>query len=206
MYDAFIAAFIALFVIIDPVGIAPVFASLTEGTSKHHKRSMAFKGTIVALLIMVFFAYVGKPFLITLGISMDAMRIAGGIMMFLIALEMVMEKRAENKQESADKLDEFFEDISVFPIALPLLAGPGSIATIMLLMNTHEGDLQAQGMVIAALSLVMLISLIVFLLAGKIMSLLGPTVNSVITRVLGIILAALAAQYVIDGLKGALIS
>lgn len=201
MEEAFIAAFIALFVIVDPIGIAPVFAGLTQGTSNSHKRKMALKGTIIGTLILVFFALVGKPFLNALGISMDGLRVAGGVMLFIIALEMVMEKRTERKQESAEKLDEYFEDISVFPVALPLLAGPGSIATIMLLMTSYENDVTAQTGVMAALGVVMILTLIIFFMASKVMNWLGPTVNAVLTRLLGVILAALAAQYILDGLK-----
>ena len=201
MYEAFIAAFIALFVIVDPVGIAPVFAGLTQGTTASHQRKMAMKGTLIGTLILVFFALLGEKFLGALGISLDGLRIAGGIMLFIIALEMVFEKRTERKQEAAEKMDEHFEDISVFPIGLPLLAGPGAIATIMLLVADYDGDMLAQGGIIAALGLVMLITLIVFFMAGKVMDFLGPTVNAVLTRLLGVILAALAAQYILDGLK-----
>lgn len=201
MYEAFIAAFIALFVIIDPIGIAPVFAGLTQGTPKAHQRAMAIKGSLVGTLILVFFALVGEAFLGALGISMDALRVAGGVMLFIIAIEMVFEKRTERKQDAAERIDEYFEDISVFPIGLPLLAGPGSIATIMLLVTGHNGDFAAQGAVLAALGLVMLITLITFLVAGKVMDFLGPTVNAVLTRLLGVILAALAFQYILDGLK-----
>ncbi len=201
MEDAFIAAFIALFVIVDPIGIAPVFAGLTQGTTDSHKRKMAIKGTIIGTLILLFFALVGKPFLNVLGITMDGLRVAGGVMLFIIALEMVFEKRTERKQESAEKLDHYFEDIAVFPVALPLLAGPGSIATVMLLMTSYENDLPAQGAIVAALGLVMLITLIVFFMATKVMDWMGPTVNAVLTRLLGVILAALAAQFILDGLK-----
>ncbi|WP_417464074.1 MarC family protein [Kordiimonas sp.] len=201
MYEAFIAAFIGLFVIVDPIGIAPVFAGLTQNATRQHQRAMAIKGTLIGTLILIFFALVGKPFLNALGISMDGLRVSGGIMLFVIALEMVFEKRTERKQESAEKFDEYFEDVSVFPIALPLLAGPGAIATIMLTMTSYEHDLMAQMAVLAALVLVMIITLIIFFTAGKVMDLLGPTVNAVLTRLLGVILAALAAQYVLDGLK-----
>jgi len=203
MYEAFAAAFIALFVIVDPVGIAPVFAGLTQGTSRPHQRKMAIKGTLIGTLILLFFAVLGERFLGALGISLDGLRVAGGIMLFIIALEMVFEKRTERKQEAAEKLDEYFEDISVFPVALPLLAGPGAIATIMLLVADHENDITALGGIVTALGVVMLITLIVFFMAGRVMNFLGPTVNAILTRLLGVILAALAAQYVLDGLKSA---
>jgi multiple antibiotic resistance protein len=201
MYEAFVAAFIGLFVIVDPIGIAPVFAGLTQGATDSHKHKMAIKGTLVGTVILVFFALVGKPFLNALGISMDGLRVAGGIMLFIIALEMVFEKRTERKQESAEKLDEYFEDISVFPVALPLLAGPGAIATIMLTMSNYEEDFMAQVAILGALALVMLITLIVFFMASKVMDWLGPTVNAVLTRILGVILAALACQFILDGFR-----
>lgn len=201
MYEAFIAAFIALFVIVDPIGIAPVFAGLTQGTPVSHQRKMAVKGTLIGTLILVFFALIGERFLGALGISLDGLRVAGGIMLFIIALEMVFEKRTERKQETAEEMHEYFEDISVFPVALPLLAGPGAIATIMLLIADYDHDTMAIGAIIAALVLVMLITLIIFFVAGKVMNFLGPTVNAVLTRLLGVILAALAAQYILDGLK-----
>jgi multiple antibiotic resistance protein len=201
MYEAFVAAFVALFVIVDPIGIAPVFAGLTQGTTASHQRKMAFKGTLIGTLILVFFALVGERFLGVLGITLDGLRVAGGFMLFVIALEMVFEKRTERKQEAAEKMDEHFEDISVFPVALPLLAGPGAIATIMLLVADYDGDMLAVSGIVAALGVVMLMTLIVFFMAGKVMDFLGPTVNAVLTRLLGVILAALAAQYMLDGLK-----
>lgn len=203
MTEIFINAFVMLFIIIDPIGIAPIFAALTEGSTDKFRRTMAIKGSVAALAILIFFALIGKPFLNALGISMYAMRIAGGIMLFIIAMEMVFEKRTERKQHSAERLDHQFEDISIFPIAIPLLAGPGAIATIMLLMSSNRGDLAGQAVVVGALTLVIGLNLMVFFFAGKMMKLLGPDVNAVLTRVLGIILAALASQFVIDGIRKA---
>lgn len=201
MYEIFISAFVALFVIIDPPGIAPVFAGLTHDTTVKHQRAMAIKGVLIATLILIFFAFVGEDFLGLLGISIDALRVAGGLMLFVIALEMVFEKRQERKREAAEKMDDFFEDVSVFPVAMPLLAGPGAITTIMLAVADSGSDTGAQLIVTAALVAVMLITLIVLIAAGPIMKLFGPTVNAVTTRLLGIILAALATQFVLDGLK-----
>lgn len=203
MYEIFISAFIALFVIIDPIGIAPVFAGLTKDAPAKFQRLMAIKGVLIGTLILVFFAFMGKPFLGALGISIDALRIAGGLMLFIIALEMVFEKRHDRKREAAEKMDDFFEDVSVFPVALPLLAGPGAITTIMLAVADAGSNTVAQLAVTSALLVVMLISLIVFLAAGPVMKLMGPTVNAVLTRLLGVILAALATQFVLDGLKNA---
>ncbi|WP_262693602.1 MarC family protein [Kordiimonas aquimaris] len=205
MYETFISAFVALFVIIDPPGIAPVFASLTNGTPAQHQRRMAVKGTIIALFILIFFAFFGRSFLALLGISIDALRIAGGLMLFIIALEMVFEKRHARKQESAEKMDDYFEDISVFPIALPLLAGPGAITTVMLQVADAGANMAAQLVVTAALGAVMVVTLIVFLASGPVMKLMGPTVNTILTRLLGVILAALATQFVLDGLRNSFI-
>lgn len=201
--EIFISAFVTLLVIVDPPGMAPIFAGLTDGSSAKHKRAMALKGSLVATLILVFFGLVGKAFITVLGITMDGMRVAGGIMLFIVALEMVMEKRMERKQETAEKMDDYFNDISVFPVALPMLAGPGAIASIMLLMNDVQGDIIGQAYVMGALLSVMLLTVFALLLAPKMMDLLGPSVNGVITRVLGVILAALAVQFIIDGIKGA---
>ena len=204
LLDVFIAAFVALFVIVDPIGIAPVFAGLTQGTSVAHKRKMAIQGSLVATLILLFFAWIGQPFLEGLGISLAALRVAGGMLLFVIGFEMVMEKRTERKQDTAEELHEYFDDVSVFPVAVPLTAGPGSIATVILMMSEHEGNFAAQGMVLAGLGLTMLLTLVTFLMAGQVLDRLGPTVNAVITRVLGVIVCALSAQYVLDGLKEAL--
>jgi len=202
----FIPSFITIFVIIDPVGLAPIFGGLTKGTTKKHQRYMAVKGTFVGLCIMLFFAFLGKPFLDTLDISLEALRVAGGIMLFMIALEMVFERRTERKQEAAEKIEDVFEDISVFPVAIPLIAGPGAIASIILLMSNYENNLESQLIVVAALLLVLFISLLVFLLASRVMGLIGETVSTVLTRVLGIILAALATQFILDGIRAGLLS
>lgn len=201
MYEIFVSAFVALFVIVDPIGIAPVFAGLTQGSPAKHQRAMALKGTLIGTLILVFFAFLGEDFLGALGISIDALRVAGGLMLFIIALEMVFQRRQERKRETAEKLDEFFEDISVFPVALPLLAGPGAITAVMLAVADAGTDPNAQIAVAAALGAVMLLTLVIFLAAGPVMKLLGPTVNAVLTRLLGVILAALATQFVLDGLN-----
>jgi len=197
----FIPSFITLFVIIDPVGLAPIFGGLIEGTTKHHQRVMAVKGAFVGLCILLFFAFVGKPFLNALGISLAALRIAGGIMLFMIALEMVFERRTGRKQVAAEKIEDVFEDISVFPVGIPLIAGPGAIASIILLMTSHENNFEAQLVVIAALLAVLIITLVVFLLATRVVGLIGETVSAVLTRVLGVILAALASQFILDGIR-----
>ena len=205
MIELFTTAFITLLVIIDPPGCAPIFASLTAGTDLVHRRKMAIRSAIVAWCILVFFALLGEPLLRTLGISLSAFRLAGGIMLFIIALEMVFEKRTERREERAEEImgTPEAEDISVFPMAIPMIAGPGSIASIMLLTARADG-LAQDAVVLAALTSVLLLTLIALLAAGPLMKLIGAKLEAMITRILGVILAALAAQFVLDGLERSL--
>lgn len=205
MFDIFLAAFVTFFVVVDPIGIAPVFAGLTQGTAAAYRRRMAVKGTAIAAAILIFFALVGEPFLFALGITLDALKVAGGFMLFLIALEMVFERRTERRENSAERSHkEPPQDISVFPLAIPLLAGPGAIASVILLMAGREGSFAAQGAVLAALALTLAITLAAFLAASRLMQLIGQTASTILTRVLGIVLAALAAQYMLDGVRNAI--
>lgn len=202
--ELFMSAFAVLFVIIDPPGCAPIFATLTQGTSKRHQRVMAFKSVAVASGILFIFAFFGEQIFTALHIDFDALRIAGGIMLFIIALQMVFEQRTEHRESRAEEALELIEnpeDISVFPMGIPMIAGPGTIASLLLMMSgsTGVGDQMA---ILAALSAVLFISLLSFLVAGWLMKIMGKTFTNVLTRVLGFLLAALATQFVIDGVKG----
>ncbi|EQB05912.1 MarC family transcriptional regulator [Sphingobium quisquiliarum P25] len=202
MTELFISAFVTLFVVIDPPGCAPIYASLTTGASAAQRRAMAIRAVAIATAILLVFALWGKQLLGLLGIALDSFRIAGGIMLFIIAMDMVFEKRTQRREDRAHKIAETpeVEDVSVFPMAMPMIAGPGSIATVMLLMSRAEGlgeRLIVMGAVLSTLAL-MLASL---LAAGPLMALLGTKIEAVITRLLGVLLAALAAQFVIDGLN-----
>jgi multiple antibiotic resistance protein len=208
----FIPAFVTLFVVIDPPGCAPIFASLTGGTTAQHRRAMAIRASGVAALILLAFAFGGKPFLKALGISLDAFRIAGGLMLFLIAIDMVFEKRTERREHRAEQVTKDAEaqhtplegtDVSVFPMAMPMIAGPGSIASTMLLMSAQTGSMTGKLAVTAALGANLLLTLLALLSAGALMRLMGKTIAAVVTRLLGVILAALATQFVIDGISGA---
>lgn len=210
--DIFVPAFVTLLVAIDPPGCVPIFASLTAGTSRAHQRAMAIRSVLIAAALLLAFAFVGDPLLGALGISMDAFRTAGGILLFLIALDMVFEKRTERRENRAEKLAKEAEDkhhpleeedISVFPMAMPMLAGPGSIASIVLLMTRAEGSWEAQAAVLAALASVLAITFVGLLAAGPLLQMMGKTVSAVISRLLGVILAALAAQFVFDGIHNA---
>jgi multiple antibiotic resistance protein len=163
---------------------------------------MALRSVAIAAAILLFFGLLGEDLLDALGISLAAFRIAGGIMLFLIALEMVFEKRQERRENRANEINARpeLDDISVFPMAIPMIAGPGSIASIMLLMARSEG-LDESLIVLGALGAILLLTLLALLAAGPMMRLLGHKVEAMITRILGVILAALAAQFVIDGIS-----
>ncbi len=201
--ELFLSAFVTLFVVIDPPGCAPIYAGLTKGASPAQARSMALRATGIASIILLVFALFGEELLGALHIELNSFRIAGGLMLFFIAFDMVFEKRTQRREERAEKIAQTpeIEDVSVFPMAMPMLAGPGAIAAIMLLMNEANGLSQSLE-VLGALAAVLAITAASLVAAGPLIRLLGDKVEAVITRLLGVLLAALAAQYVIDGLKG----
>lgn len=201
--ELFLSAFVTLFVVIDPPGCAPIYAGLTKGASAAQARGMALRATWIASIILLIFALFGQELLGALHIELNSFRIAGGLMLFFIAFDMVFEKRTQRRESRAEKIAATpeIEDVSVFPMAMPMLAGPGAIAAIMLLMNEAEGWPEMFE-VLAALAAVLAITAAALVAAGPLIRLLGDKVEAVITRLLGVLLAALAAQYVIDGLKG----
>lgn len=219
MNESLIPAFVTLFVIIDPIGLVPIFVALTQDGDTAYKKRMAISAASIAFVILLVFSLVGKPLLAALGISLAAFRIAGGALLFLIALEMVFEKRNKKRSDRAEERhDELLsqqqelkpdshspteepDDIAAFPLAMPFLAGPGAIASIMLLMSEHHDNWVAQASVIAAMSAVLLIAVVLFIASGKAAKYLAPSVTTVISRLLGMLLAALSIQFVIDGIK-----
>jgi len=186
MIALYISSLITFFVVIDPPGCAPIYASLTSGASSAHRRAMAVRAVLVAAAILLVFALFGEDLLRGLGISLASFRIAGGIMLFLIALEMVFEKRTQRREDRAAKVAETaeVEDVSIFPMAMPMIAGPGSIASVMLLMSRNDG-LERSAVVLAALATILLLTLLALLAAGPIMRVLGVKIEAVITRLLG---------------------
>jgi multiple antibiotic resistance protein len=202
MIELFGSALVTFLVIIDPPGCAPIFASLTRGTSAAHRRAMAVRSSLIAWGVLMFFALLGKPMLGALGIELASFRIAGGVMLFMIALDMVFERRTQRREVRAQSIEGTpqAEDISVFPMAIPMIAGPGSIASAMLWVSRadHAGEVAT---VLAAITVVILLTLVTLLAAGPIMRVLGDRIEAMITRILGVILAALAAQFIVDGLK-----
>ena len=203
MLHEFVSAFITLFVVLDPPGCAPIYAGLTTGASAAQRRAMAIRACAIAGVILLIFALFGEDLLGALHIELDSFRIAGGLMLFLIALDMVFEKRTQRREQRAEavKATAEVEDVSVFPMAMPMLAGPGAIATVMLLEGEAQG-LRGSLIVLAALVAVLALTLVALLAAAPLMTLVGAKVEAVVTRVLGVLLGALAAQYVIDGLRG----
>ncbi|QIG81641.1 MarC family protein [Stakelama tenebrarum] len=202
MIELFISTFMTFFVVIDPLGCAPIYAGLTAGASSRERVAMATRAVVVSAVILLIFAWVGEQLLGALGISLDAFRIAGGIMLFLIAIDMVFEKRSQRREDRAQKILEQpeVEDVSIFPMAMPMIAGPGSIASIMLLMSQSDGT-QATIVVLAAMMTILVLTLVALIAAGPLMRLLGAKIEAVITRLLGVLLAALATQFVVDGLR-----
>ncbi len=203
MLELLINTFVLLIVVIDPVGLVPMFAAITRGESERARRRMALRGTAIAAIILVTFIFAGDGILRALGVSVPAFQIAGGVLLFLLAVDMVFARHSgfrstteREQQEAASR-----KDISVFPLAFPLIAGPGALTTVLLMVN-DQGDnpvflLAGFAVLIAVLAL----TLVALLAAGRIMRLIGETGANVVSRVLGVILAALAVQYVLDGVQ-----
>lgn len=199
--DFYVTAFVTLFVIIDPIGTTPIFVALTQGMSRARRRSIAVRSCALGMGLLFLFGLLGEQVLGFIGISMPAFRIAGGILLFLTALEMLFGRRTRRRQDQADADEaEPGDDPSVFPLAIPLLAGPGGIASIILLTDQTAGDFWAQAGIFGVMIAVFAIVLLLFLLANVIERALGETGILVVTRLLGMLLAALSVQFVLDGL------
>jgi multiple antibiotic resistance protein len=204
--DFLASALVTLLVTLDPPGLAPIFLSLTQGMSRVERRQVAIRACIIAFGILAFFGVAGDVVLKALGVSLPAFRIAGGLLLFWIAFEMVFERRTERKQQTAQTaitLDHI-RNVAAFPLAIPLMAGPGALTAIILLAGRAEGDPLLLVSLAVICGLVILACLVVFLLATPLARLLGVTGNVVLTRLLGVILAALAVQFVIDGVTAAI--
>jgi multiple antibiotic resistance protein len=203
MLDTALSAFATFFVIIDPVGMVPLFIGLTPGLAPAARRATAFRSVGLAAIILLCFTVAGRPFLHYLGVSLAAFRIAGGSLLFLLAVDMVVVRntglRTTTPQEDAEAFRR--ADVTVFPLAIPLIAGPGAITSVILLQSSHAGDPVAQAVAAVVMIAVLALVLVGFLLAGPIMKLLGVTGVNVIGRVFGIVLAAIAVNNVVEGLR-----
>jgi multiple antibiotic resistance protein len=191
-----ITAFATLFVVIDPPGLIPLFIALTPGMSPEHRRTIGLRACLVGVFILTLFGLLGESVLNFIGISMSAFRIAGGILLFLTALDMLFERRTQRREGQKTVAD---HDPSVFPLGIPLIAGPGAIATMILLVG-EAGSWQGIVAVHLVMIFVILLAFALFLVAGPLERALGRTGTVVITRLLGMLLAALSVQFVIDGI------
>jgi multiple antibiotic resistance protein len=194
-----ITAFATLFVVINPAGLVPLFIALTHGMSAERRAAMARRACIIASILLLLFGIAGETILDFIGISMPAFRIAGGILLFLTALDMLFERRTQGKSGQEASPD---RDPSVFPLATPLIAGPGAIASIILLVGQSGAGWTGTLWVLLLLLVLMVVTYLVFLAAPPIERMLGNTGTIVITRLLGMLLAALSVQFVIDGVRG----
>jgi multiple antibiotic resistance protein len=206
MFEQPLKFFVVFFVVVEPISLIPLFTGLTSGASRDYKRRMALKAVCVAALILVLFALGGAAFLQLMGISLEAFRIFGGLLLFLLALEMVFARESGTRTSSDEAVESRRRaDISVFPLAFPFIAGPGALATILLWFGrvhvTTETFLFLA--LLGAVALVLVISLVLMWLAEPLMRVLGVTGTNVAGRLLGVILGALAVQFVLDGLRQA---
>jgi len=202
LFDFAISALLTLFVVVDPIGLTPTFLAVTDGLPRSAQRSVALRASIIAGAILAGSVLIGNWLLGTLGISLAAFRIAGGLLLFSIASEMVFGVRIRRESETAEQaIEEHVRNVAAFPLAIPLMAGPGAITATVLLAGHTQGDWLLLGLLIVVVTLVAACCLIVFNFATRIAGLLGMTGNIVLSRLLGVLLAALAVQYVVDGAR-----
>ncbi|NJD30452.1 MAG: NAAT family transporter [Gammaproteobacteria bacterium] len=208
MFDELVKFFVVLLVVVEPLSVLPVLAGLTEGADEAYRRRMSFKAVAISVAVCLVFAVAGTALLDVLGISVDAFKVGGGILLFLLAVEMVFARPSGVRSITPGEDAEAHHrgDISVFPLAFPLLAGPGALATILLAFaGVPFGSLQFVAQ-IGVILLVMAITLALLLVTTPVMRLLGVTGGAVLSRLLGVLLAALASQFVLDGIRGAIAS
>lgn len=201
-FDTLINATVTLLVTIDPIGLAPLFLALTAGMDRATRAQIALRGILISTGLLVMFALAGMTILDLFGITMPAFRIAGGLLLFWLAFEMVYEKRQERKQETTERAVISHDDakhIAVFPLAIPLIAGPGAISATVLLSTEMSSPLERSALIGVILAL-MTLCMFVFMLAERLDHIIGDTGRMVLTRLLGVILAALSVQFVADGI------
>jgi multiple antibiotic resistance protein len=199
--ELFLDYFVVLFVVIDPVGVAAMFAALTHDESMSHRRTLAWRGTMIAGLVLLVFTLIGDKLLRALGIGMAAFQIAGGALLFLLAVDMVLARQSGLRSTTVaeQKEAERRKDIAVFPLAVPLIAGPGALTTVLLMVGEQGGDSLVITTVLVVLFAVLVLTLLALYFSSYIMRFLGATGANVISRVLGVVLAALAVQFMLDG-------
>ncbi|MBB6259547.1 multiple antibiotic resistance protein [Paenochrobactrum gallinarii] len=200
--DAILSALVTLLVTIDPPGLAPLFLALTPGMNRQARNQVAKRATIIGFILLTIFAIAGAQIMSLFGISIGAFRVAGGLLLFWIAFEMIFEKRTERKEKSAEVAitKDHIHNIAAFPLAIPLIAGPGAISAVILLSDGLHAPVE-RSMLILVILACMAITYVTLLLAERVDRFLGETGRSILTRLLGVILAALAVQFVADGVK-----
>jgi len=202
MNEIAIVAFTTFFATIGPLDVAAMFAAMTTNATPSDRRSMALRGTAISFAILLVFAFTGEFLLVNLGISLAALKVSGGILLLLIGIEMVFARSSGStsttREETSEAVDK--EDVAVFPLATPLIAGPGAIGAVILLMAEAAGDWMFQMVIIGALFAILLLTLLLLLLANQVQRLLGITGMQVVSRVFGVLLAALAVQFMFDGI------
>lgn len=201
-YDSLFNAFLTILVTIDPPGLAALFLALTRGMNRDERNQISVRATIIAFGVMALFAIAGATILSGFGITLPAFRVAGGFLLFYIAFEMIFEKRQDRKEKVADVAvtKDLLHNLAAFPLAIPLIAGPGAISATVLLSGTFQGPV-AKAALIGIIAACLALTYLVFLLAERIDRILGETGRSILTRLLGVLLAALAVQFVADGVK-----
>ncbi|MFD1486701.1 MarC family protein [Ancylobacter vacuolatus] len=208
MLDYVFSAIVTMLVVIDPIGLAPLFLAVTTDLTSAERRLVALRSAAIALAILVAFGLVGAPLLAALGITLPAFRIAGGLLLFAISFEMVFGRRTERKFDPSEvaQRDKLLRTLAVFPLAIPLMAGPGAITAMLLLAGEARGDLGLLALLFFITALVIGSCLAVFLAAERMDKALGVTGNVILSRLLGIVLAALAVQFVIDGIRASFLA
>ncbi|MFU0505606.1 MarC family protein [Pseudaminobacter sp. NGMCC 1.201702] len=201
-FESIFNAFVTILVTIDPPGLAPIFLAVTRGMTRDERRQVSIRASIIGFGVLALFAVAGSSILAVFGITLPAFRVAGGFLLFFIAFEMVFEKRQDRKEKISDVAitKDMIHNIAAFPLAIPLIAGPGAISATVLLSGSYQG-LVGQATLVAIIFACLLVTYLVFVLAERIDRLLGQTGRSILTRLLGVILAALAVQFVADGIK-----
>jgi len=203
MSDVFLNSFAVLFVAIDAIGIGPLFLSLTYGASTKQRYKIALRSSLIASIVLLIFAYGGQFFFNWIGVSLNSLKVAGGIILLIIAIEMLLDKRRIRREENASKAlsEKTIDEITVFPLSIPLIAGPAALTSIVLLINANSFSNENLLMVYLALASVMIVTLLHMLFSTFIAKFAGKNILNVFSRVIALILASLAIQFVIDGLK-----
>jgi len=208
MSEVFLNSFAVLFVAIDAVGIGPLFLSLTYGASTKQRYQIALRSSLIAFIVLLIFAYGGQFFFNWIGVSLNSLKVAGGIILLIIAIEMLLDKRRIRREENASKAlsEKTIDEITVFPLSIPLIAGPAALTSIVLLINANSFSSANLLMVYLALTSVMIVTLLHMLFSTIIAKFAGKNILNVFSRVIALILASLAIQFVIDGLKSSFLS